>query len=769
MISPHELGTTVVDGTESATTVRRSPGRFFAHSVKNKGPEAWEPLDRHLLDTAKRASKFAASFGYGEFGYAAGLLHDLGKYQAAFQARLHGGVAKVDHAAHGACHARRVYYPLGGLIAHGIAGHHAGLVDGLFDSEGRLAKMVATLDRIVAAAEGDGLAIPARPTPVPLKASMHAGFQIAFLIRMLFSCLVDADYLATEDFYARAEGRGVPLRGPAATLSELATALDGYLSRFKAPVPGSLNGRRAEILTHARSLSNASPGVFTLTVPTGGGKSLTSLAFALDHARHNGLERVVFGIPFTSVIEQTAQVYRQALAPHADAVLEHHSAFDQSVIDGKEARSKLDLAMETWDQPLIVTTAVRLFESLFSNRPSQCRKLHNLARSVIVLDEVQTLPLELLRPCVTALKELAANYGCSIVLCTATQPALLAAPSNGGRPFIDGFENVTELAPDPPKLFETLRRVRVEVIEAPQTDADIAERLAAAPQALCIVNRRFHAQALCQAIGHLPGARHLSTLMCPAHRRAVLADIREDLRRGRPCRVVSTSLVEAGVDVDFPLVLRAEAGLDSILQAAGRCNREGYRDADSSYTLVFRPAGRKRLQSMRVRIETSEDIFRRFRDVTALPAVAAYFDKLFDREGDAAFDSKFILKSCKDRLASWDFPFATIARDFQMIDDYNHPLIIEFDADARHAVRDLRHLPDALTPRKLARRLQSYTVGVPPQARAKLIATGAAERILPKRYDDQFVVLLNHSLYRADTGLTWVDATLIEPERLVID
>ncbi len=479
------------------------------------------------------------------------------------------------------------------------------------------------------------------------------------------------------------------------------------------------------------------------------------------------MHAVLRGIPFTSVIEQTAQVYRAAMAPHQDAILEHHSAFEQSKIDGKEARSKLSLAMETWDQPLIVTTTVRLFESLFSNRPSQCRKLHNLARSVIVLDEVQTLPLELLRPCVAALKELAANYGCSIVLCTATQPALLADPPPGARPFANGFEDVVELAPDPPALFEALRRVRVKSI-GEQSNGDIVERLANAPQALCIVNSRLHAQTLYDAIAHLEGARHLSTLMCAAHRRAVLAQIREDLTAGRPCRVVSTSLIEAGVDVDFPLVLRAEAGLDSILQAAGRCNREGRRAADDSVALVFRPAEGKRPQSMRMAIESAESVFRTHDDVTTLAAVNAYFGELFDRKGDGVLDAKGILKACQERVMSLDFPFKTIAADFQMIDDYNLPVIIEWDDVAKAAVKDLRLLPEGFTPGGVARRLQAYTVGVPPRARAALIASGAAEVIDRMRYDDQFVVLANRDLYRADIGLSWADPTLMEPERLVI-
>lgn len=740
---------------------------FFAHTLNDRPPETWELLIPHLVGTAERARDFAGPFGCGELAYAAGLLHDLGKYQEDFQLRLRGDPRSVDHAAHGAVYARRHYSKIGSLIAHGIAGHHAGLADTLFKADGRLDQKSATLDVIVEAAQRDGLILPDMPGLPRLKGSKDAGFQLAFLIRMLFSCLVDADYLATEDFYVHAEGRPPPLRGAAASLTDLAEALDRHFGRFAPPSPGSLNSRRAEILGHARDKAPLPPGVFTLTVPTGGGKTLASLAFALDHARANGLQRVIVGIPFTSVIEQTAEVYRDALAPHQNAILEHHSAFDQSAIDGREARSKLSLAMETWDQPVIVTTTVRLFESLFSNRPSQCRKLHNLARSVIVLDEVQTLPLALLRPCVAVLKELAANYGCSIVLCTATQPALLADPPPGGRPFVNGFEDVVELAPDPPSLFEALRRVRVKSI-GPQGDGDLVERLANAPQALCIVNSRLHAQTLYDASAHLDGSRHLSTLMCAAHRRAVLAQIREDLTAGRPCRVISTSLIEAGVDVDFPLVLRAEAGLDSILQAAGRCNREGRRAADESMTLVFRPGEAKRPQSMRMAIESAEGVFRTHDDVTTLSAVRDYFGQLFDRKGDAVLDAKGILKACQERVTTLDFPFKTIATEFQMIDDYNLPVIIEWDETARAAVRDLRFLPEGFTPGGVARRLQPYTVGVPPRARAALIASGAAEVINRARYDDQFVLLANRNLYRLDIGLSWADPTLMAAEGLVV-
>jgi CRISPR-associated endonuclease/helicase Cas3 len=738
---------------------------FFAHSLRERPEAEWEHLIPHLVGTARRAGVFGDKFDCGDLAFAAGLLHDLGKYQEDFQRRIRGENRKADHAAHGAVFSEQSYGSLGKLISHGIAGHHTGLADNLFKPEGRLDLMKPGLEAVLLAASRDGLELPPIPRLPKLVTSGDNGFQVAFLTRMLFSCLVDADYLATEDFYVKAEGRPAPQRGAKASLDDLSSAVATRLAGLSG-APGDLNSRRRSILEHALSKAGSKPGVFTLTVPTGGGKTLTSLAFALRHAIANELQRVVVAIPFTSVIEQTAQVYREAIAPHGEALLEHHSAFDLSAIDGREARSKLSLAMENWDVPLVVTTSVRLFESLFANRPSQCRKLHNLARSVIILDEVQTLPLELLRPCVAALKELATNYGCSIVLCTATQPALLADPPQGVRAFTKGFERAVELAPDPPRLFEDLRRVRVESIGS-QADDEIAKRLADASQALCIVNSRAHAQALYGAIKGLEGARHLSTLMCAAHRRAVLAGIKDDLKAGRPCRVISTSLIEAGVDIDFPLVLRAEAGLDSVLQAAGRCNREGRRPLEESVTMVFRPSGQERPRSMRMAIESGESVFRAFDDVTSLEAVQAYFSYLFDRKGDDVLDSRGIIRACQDALPGLDFPFARIADDFRMIDDHNLPLIVQWDGQARRAVSDLSRLPEGLSPGQIARRLQPYTVGISGRARSDLIAAGAAVIVEEVRFGDQFVVLVNEDLYRSDVGQTWTDPSLRSSEGLI--
>jgi len=341
-----------------------------------------------------------------------------------------------------------------------------------------------------------------------------------------------------------------------------------------------LNALRSEIRAHAVAKASLSPGPFTLTVPTGGGKTLTSLSFALEHAVRHGLRHVVYVIPYTSIIEQTAAVFRQALNTQ-EGVLEHHASFDwegagrsmRESASGDEALARLRRAAENWDAPLVVTTAVQFFESLFAARTSRCRKLHNLARSVIVLDEAQSLPLRLLNPCLAALDELGRSYGTSVVLCTATQPAV--------RRVKDGFAAgldlpaERELAPDPPAFYARLRRQRIERAPGPIEDEAIAARFAERQQMLCIVNSRRHAWELFRLIGGQEGAVHLSTYMCPRHRSLLLEMIKARLRDGAPVRLVATSLVEAGVDFSFPEVWRAEAGLDSVAQAAGRCNREG--------------------------------------------------------------------------------------------------------------------------------------------------------------------------------------------------
>lgn len=736
--------------------------RFYAHSLEGRPEDAWQGLAEHLHGVAERAAAFAAHFGAAETAYAAGLLHDLGKYTEPFQQRLRGG-QRVDHATWGARVAMERYGPLAYLLAYAIAGHHAGLANGARGERRRglserLDDSLPTLDARwrqeltlpeVARLRGELAALNGMPE--------RAMFQLALRVRMLFSCLVDADYLDTEMFYRMAEGVSPPVPDivPQQGLLELRAALDAHLASVAAGVQDTeVNRLRAEVLSHARAGAVHAPGVFTLTVPTGGGKTLASLAFALNHAIAHGLRRVIVVIPFTSVVEQTAAVYRHALGEAgARAVLEHHSAFRDAPGLEPEAKDKLARAMENWDVPIVVTTAVQFFESLFADRPSRCRKLHNISSSVIVLDEAQTMPLNLLKPSVAALDELTRNYRASVVLCTATQPALNAPAFKGG------FNGVRELAPGPVRLYQALRRVTVRHV-GELSDEALAGRLREAEQALLIVNNRRHARTLFQGISSEEGARHLSTFMCAAHRSAVLADVKVRLQAGLPCRLVSTSLVEAGVDVDFPRVLRAEAGLDSIAQAAGRCNREGRRCHGDSLVEVFTSQAWPAPKSLAAFANAAREVLRQGRfceDPLTPEAIAAYFDFLYWQKGEDALDAKRLMR-CLAEARPESLPFETLATEYRLIEQEQFPVIVPYSG------------VDVLLARLVAdgpapwRELQPYTVNLPRSAYMELDAAGALEAVLPQRYGEQFVRLANPSLYHPDFGVHWDDPGFIRVE-----
>jgi CRISPR-associated endonuclease/helicase Cas3 len=486
---------------------------YFAHSTPDGARGNWQPLAEHLAHAAALAAERGAKFGAAKPAALAGMLHDLGKYTEVFQRRLEGAKNQVDHATAGAQEVVRQFVDpgqrhLAELIAYAIAGHHAGLPD----REGEAGSLADRLTKHVDPPDPswqrelilDGTALT--PNFQWQRDKAQRAFQLGLLGRMLFSCVVDADFRDTEAFCSRI----LPDRDwPAlpAIVVRLVARLDAAMAEKQASARDTpVNRLRAEVLAHVRAQAALSPGLFTLTVPTGGGKTLASLAFALDHARQHALERIIYAIPFTSVIDQTAAIFRDVLGE--DVVLEHHSAIEEEKCRQREAADKLRLAMEDWAAPIVVTTNVQLFESLFANRPSRCRKLHNLARAVIVLDEAQTIPLPLLRPCVAALDELARNYGCSIVLCTATQPALTAPAFQGGF----AAAAVRELAPCPQRLQEQLKRVTVRRAGT-LGDADLVAALGETPQGLVIVNSRAHALALYRraAEAGLDGLVHLTT------------------------------------------------------------------------------------------------------------------------------------------------------------------------------------------------------------------------------------------------------------------
>jgi CRISPR-associated endonuclease/helicase Cas3 len=714
----------------------------------------------------------------------------LGKYSKEFQARLNGSPVRTDHATAGAKVVTQHLVDLYGdsppvractkVLAFAIAGHHAGLANGLEEGQERSTlkqRLALSFGKEIPALDEDWrqeITLPKVLAALPLKAHVkpkkYPNFGSAFFTRMLFSCLIDADRIDTEN-YTRRINRQKPLSSDHPSVSTLRAQLNQQLNQLAQNAKDTpVNALRQHILTYARQQAALAPGLFSLTVPTGGGKTLTSLAFALDHAdQHNSMRRVIYVIPFTSIIEQTAQVFRSALGEHADAVLEHHSAFDRDKLPEEvnnqskprqaDYRDKLRLAMESWDAPIVVTTAVQFFESLFSDRPSQCRKLHNIAGSVIVLDEAQTLPLKLLRPIMAAIDELALNYGCSVVLCTATQPAL----KDGD--FHNGFENVREIAPNPTELFEKLRRTQVKNLKE-QSDEELTAHLRRHPQVLMIVNNRRHARELFESIANEEGAYHLTTSMCAEHRSQKLAEIRERLKAGQPCRLVATSLIEAGVDVDFPTVYRAEAGLDSIAQAAGRCNREGRRALEDSQVFVFESPTWKAPPELAQLAAPMRSILRLHEgDVLAPDALKKYFSEVYYAKG-AELDQHKILQSIGN-TEECDFSFQTIASQFKMIDSHMLPIIVPFDDVANENLELLRKLPEHMSVGKIAQKLQRYVVQVPERAFVQLLKVGAVAAISPEKFGGQFYELVMGSLYSRIAGLNFSDPVAMNAEASV--
>lgn len=574
---------------------------YFAHSAPT--PEGWEPLAEHLGLVAERAARYAEPFGAGAEARLAGLLHDAGKAAEVFTQRLRGEVSGLDHWSPGAALALRRYRQYGIACALAIQGHHLGLGSAAKSALKQLYELGLVEHRTLTVEDPD--ALPARlagegvELPV-LQASIYdqeAPAAAALLdIRMLFSALVDADFLETEAHFGRDEGGERRYRPPPPQLQP-ETAL-AVLREEVAELAKRNRGRSAPVVQRLRSdlfqacLTGAeeTPGVFTLSAPTGSGKTLAMLAFALRHAHFHGLRRVVMAVPYLSILEQTAKVYRDLLKPvfGAGYVLEHHSLAGTrgEKPDGDEQANVAELLRrrqaENWEAPLVLTTSVQLLESLHANRPGPCRKLHRLAGAVVLFDEVQTLPSQLAVGTLATLSHLAQRFGASVVFSTATQPAFHHLDGSVRRWSTVGWRP-KPLVPAELGLFGRLDRVEVEARLGDWSAASrlpwtqLAEELSGERQALCIVNLKRHARELAgllKAEG-VEGLFHLSTAMCPAHRQVVLDRVRLRLQEKRPCRLISTQCVEAGVDVDFPVVYRAFAPLDAIAQAAGRCNRNG--------------------------------------------------------------------------------------------------------------------------------------------------------------------------------------------------
>lgn len=716
---------------------------YYAHVRQNDAEEAvYQTVAEHLTGTATLCRTFAEAFGAGEDGELAGLLHDMGKCTDGFQNRLLHGGAVVDHATAGAVACAKQDHI---FAAACVAGHHGGLPDfgnmrtapatGDGTLFGRLKK--GNAEDICARCGDSGVVLPPHFSSHAPKDLLSASFWT----RMLYSCLVDADFLDTERFMQGDRGRG-----NSDDIPTLLAKLEHYIEPWQQPKT-ELNRLRCRILNTCFEAGSKAKSVYTLTVPTGGGKTVASLAFALRHAACHRMKRVIYVVPYTSIIEQNAEVFRTILG--SGNVLEHHSGVQFDLSDGappEEVRKAL--ATENWDMPVVVTTAVQLFESLYACRSSKCRKLHNLANSVIVFDEAQMLPLIHLRPCVAAMASLVRQFHATVVLCTATQPSLndlfhIYAPDCP----------VAELCPHDEELNQRFRRVTFRNAGTLEDEA-LAEQLSQQKQALCIVNSRKAAQSIFDLLPQ-EGSYHLSTLMIPAQRQSLLREIREKLLRGETCRVVSTSLIEAGVDVDFPAVYRELAGLDSVLQAAGRCNREGTRPVDESIVTIFqrtKPAPKL----FQTAIGAAREALKGDRDPAAQETMRQYFTSLRSLTGSAALDRDGIVSAFEKGIAGCEMPFRTVAENFHFIDQNTRTIYIPYDDEGEALIAQLQA---GLCSKSLYRKLGRYAVSVYDVHFKALYSAGAllTAREIPV-LDDNSAILTDSSLYSETTGLS------LEPE-----
>lgn len=748
------------------------------------------PLEDHLREVARLAGEFAGPFGAESWAGLAGLWHDLGKYRPGFQAYIRSSsdpdahieqrVAGNDktHSAAGAIHAienfRNTHGERGALaarvLAYLIASHHAGLYDWhsstgeRSDLSDRLASADARREHAeaVAAAPIEVLSAAGQFDPVvafgALPGLRENPLGFAFAVRMLFSCLVDADFLDTERFL---QPERFAARAAVPGIAELNAEFDRFTGKRDAGLAANglahthVNRIRADVLAQCRARAALAPGLFSLEVPTGGGKTFSSLAFALAHARAHGKRRIVYAIPYTSIIEQTADEFRKVFGPLGQAaVIEHHS---QAESDPKDENAASRLACDNWDAPLIVTTNVQLFESLFAARTSRCRKLHNLVDSVIVLDEAQQLPPQLLQPVLDALNLLVAHYRVTIVLCTATQPVLESTDYFDAARNLRGLPKPTPIVKGADALFERLKRVDVKLPSDWSTRTTLpalAGELTSRDCVLAIVDRKRDAREL-HAL--LPaGAIHLSGSMCGAHRADRIKEIRQrlaDRRAGadtRPLRVVSTQLVEAGVDLDFPVVYRALAGLDSIAQAAGRCNREGL--LDRGEVIVFLPPREPHSGLLRKAADAARSVLN---DRPAEPLTPALFRRYFQSfYANCDLDSRGIVDLLRARSRDLAVRFRTAAREFRFIDEDTVPVFVLYRGpDGADATVDklLGALARDGPSRWLTRALQRYTVNVHRARAERLAAIGA---IVPAAGLPGAYVQQSSLLYDANHGLS---------------
>lgn len=707
--------------------------KFLGHTHPQDNSE--QLLKEHLKEVRRLSEKFASEFGEGTIGKIVGLYHDIGKYSQEFQKYIRGEQKlRVDHSTAGAHELFNIKTPLHLIAAFCVAGHHGGIpnignpkisdVTTFFTRVKE--KKIPTFDAYKKEIELPNENITSRLFPIIGKSDY---FAVMFYTRMIFSCLVDADFLDTENFMRK----GTIQRGKFSKIETLRKIFDEFIektflneigTRYNEPI----NQRRRKILNECISNGeNFKENLLSLTVPTGGGKTISSMAFALHNAVKNGRKRIIYVIPYTSIIEQTGKIFADIFGN--ENVIEHFSFADYDDTE-TEAENIKRLATENWDAPIIITTNVQFFESLFANRTSKCRKLHNIANSVLIFDEAQMIPTEFLKPCVAAINELTKHYNCTAVLCTATQPEL--EKLFYGQPVKEICNRVEE-------NYNFFRRTSIKVLADKISDDELVARLKENRQVLCIVNTKKTAGKIFEKLNDDEHVFYLSTNLCPVHRMEILRKIKKSLEENQACRVVSTSLVEAGVDLDFPCVYRELAGLDSIIQAAGRCNREGKFSADSP-AYVFQLQDEKMLSHSNRRINSSKLVFEKYvSEIDSPQAIKLYFDYLHKLEGNNLDKKEILDKLCKE------WKFKDIAEQFKLIEENTRSLLVPYNEVAQKIAQTLLN---GEISRALLRQAGKYIVNVYSEPFKEMLSSKKIEML-----DESLAVLVDMNLYDSHIGL----------------
>jgi CRISPR-associated endonuclease/helicase Cas3 len=779
-------GDAVITAERSHFRLNRNSGylrnmMFWAHSdpsgLAEGHPKAkWQPLAEHLENVGKLARYLASLAAPGDAHFHdiaewSGLLHDFGKYQDGFQQMIRTGVGRCPHAIHGAAIAYAGQDGARGLraahVAHAIAGHHAGMPDRAGDGaslQERVKAANASAVQLIDRAMHDSVALRRLlEAPAPKLENLQGRFDL--FTRMAFSCLVDADRLDTA-------GRA-PEQAPLRAGDRLETLLR-HINELKSDSSQIVTAARLKILDDCLSAASYPERLLSLSAPTGGGKTLSAMAFALKRAalQPSRYRRIIIVIPYLSIIEQNAQVYTDVFGK--DAVLEHHSgSFERLVGKDKDHFAPADddeqhdyrpfrlPATENWDAPIVVTTSVRFFESLFSNRPSDLRRVHNIAGSIVILDEVQVLPRSLLAPLLDMMRELSDHWRCTFVLSTATKPAFEKADPLDRRDPRWPQGTLREIIADPASLHTRLRRVTIDWrISEPVDWLEVAGWMRDHRQALCVVNLRDHAMRLFHMLADMTGPEersreslfHLSTRMCPAHRLHTIAAIRRRLNEGLPCLVVSTQLIEAGVDIDFPVAFRALGPLDAIIQVAGRADRAGKLTAalgaPAGRLVVFLPkdhrlppndykyaAGITWAAAKRQEIQPDD-----------LVQMAQFYERYYE-DTDLGSEFQSLRKNTK---------FKTLAAKFEMISSRTQDVIVPY-GEGELLIEELRRI--GILTAHLRSRSQRFTVGLHPWE-----FEAARQSVLAEIRSGNNIWEASNAAYDSETGLR----TSLDPEQLII-